>query len=230
MNGPRTWQADGYFFKRYASAQQAASALVRSNAARAAGVPTPEAAPTEDTTILRFTLIDGTRPALDDTQTILRPLSALIRTSLPGLTRYDPFARIDARLGLAPPALHRRIDALRAISFDETCCVHGDFHPGQVLQDRAGVSWLVDLDDMARAPVEADLGNFAAWRVTQGDRPALARIGFETENICNIWAKLVTPPDKSLARRFAQIALIRRALKLAGNGAPQALLELASTT
>jgi aminoglycoside phosphotransferase (APT) family kinase protein len=109
--------------------------------------------------------------------------------------------------------------------------IHGDFHPGQTLRDGAGTVWLVDLDDLALAPPEADFGNLAAWMATQSPQ-GLTR-GDPTTALKSALRHILpqarlgmadVSPD--LALHFGRIALLRRALKLAHRGAPWALARL----
>lgn len=225
MSRNPTWTDPTGFFKRYADAATATRALMRSTAARTADVPTPAACQTADETVLRFDLVTGGPVAAGDTAAQLSVLTCLCRMEMKGLPAYDPFLRIDARLGAvrhapAYSALKDMIEHLRSVPLPTQGTLHGDFHPGQVLRDDAGALWVIDLDDMARGPVEADLGNLAAWRLTQAGMPPpdLSSLARETQALCTAWTRMDGGGDPALALHFARIALIRRALKLAERG------------
>lgn len=223
MTGPATEA----FVKHYPSAAAAATARRRSRAARAAGVATPAVLGAPAARALAFARVT---PAGDpDLAGMLAALARLHAMPGAGLSRFDPFRRITPRLAAAPPPLRALAAGLAAA--DAACGwpasspVHGDFHPGQVLADAGGTVWLVDLDDMALAPPEADLGNLAAWLasaapcdLSAGLPQALARV-------------LAHRPgaNPALAAHFARIALLRRALKLAARGEDWAAAQLART-
>lgn len=199
------------FVKHYPSVQAADTALRRSLTARHAGVRTPAVLQRVGPMALCFERIaEVERPRLSD---MLQVLKSVHRMPQQGLARFDPFLRIRPRLHRAAPKI--QVLALQLMAQDaarqwgQTAVIHGDFHPGQVLCDHSGQAWLVDLDDLALAPPEADLGNLAAWMATQD--PALP--------------PLVAPPqaDPDLIAHFRDIALLRRALKLAENGQTWAL-------
>lgn len=157
----------------------------------------------------------------------LAPLHAI---ALHGLDRFDPFRRIRPRLDRSPPAVIALVKTLAArdaaLRWQAAVVIHGDFHPGQVLRDGDGAVWLVDLDDLARAPAEADLGNLAAWLATQapGGLDEQAARGQRQVLAHAPWA------DPLLVHHFCRIALVRRALKLAERGQGWALEQLALWT
>jgi aminoglycoside phosphotransferase (APT) family kinase protein len=212
MNKAATWANDSGFYKRLATRAMAETALCRSAAARAAGVATPAASPTAIPEVVRFDRIEATGIAtLAQMLTVLPPLH---RMPQDGLRRFDPFARILPRLARADPQMHHLAKVLQrldqAMAWDATHVVHGDFHPGQVLLDPAGQVWVIDLDDLALAPPEADLGNLAAWMATQipGETGAQADHALAQIAAAAPWA------DPRLTRHFCKIALLRRALKM----------------
>jgi hypothetical protein len=199
------------FIKHYPSVQAAEAAQTRSLTARKAGVRTPAVRERIGPQTLCFERIDATDgPRLDDLLQVLPPLNWMPQG---GLARFDPFLRIRPRLHLAPLDVQEMARRLMArdetMHWAQTHVIHGDFHPGQVLCDGKGQLWLVDLDDLALAPPEADLGNLAAWMATQ--QTALP--------------PLVPPEgaDPILTAHFRDIALLRRALKLGENGQPWVL-------
>jgi hypothetical protein len=215
------------FEKRYPSVARAEAALRRSLVARMAGIPTPAARQGNAVTCLVFNRIEvaapPTLPRLIDT--VLR----LGRMSTEGLARFDPFLRIRPRLSAATSAirdLHAELVAKdAALGWTATTVIHGDFHPGQCLQDRSGKIWLIDLDDLALGPPEADLGNLAAWIATSttGD------LASQTHSAVAQVQALTPQADPLLIAHFCRIARLRRALKLAGKGQPWALAQLSSS-
>jgi hypothetical protein len=199
------------FVKHYPSVQAAVTALRRSLTARHAGIRTPAVLERVGPMALCFERIaEVERPTLNDMLQVLKPVH---RMPQQGLARFDPFLRIRPRLNRAPPwvqgVAHQLMARDAAMAWAQTAVIHGDFHPGQVICDAEGRLWLVDLDDLALAPPEADLGNLAAWMATQDPAPP----------------PLVLPPqaDLDLAAHFRDIALLRRALKLAEKGQTCAL-------
>ncbi len=103
-----------------------------------------------------------------------------------------------------------------AIEWPARTVVHGDFHPGQTICDAMGRLWLIDLDDLALAPPEADLGNLAAWMATQAPG-MLTQLATTARN--SVLA-VAADADPALTAHFQTIALVRRGLKLriAGQG------------
>lgn len=216
------------FVKRYPSQAAATTAWQRSTAAQAAGVQTPAAQGRIGAHSLAFDqIIPANPPSLAQMIAVLAPLH---RMPAHGLARFDPFLRIQPRLPDAPAPVRAQCLALqaqdKARDWPATTVIHGDFHPGQTLRDGAGTIWLIDLDDMALAPAEADFGNLAAWMATQtpcdlttalttalGNILASARIG-----------RADVIPD--LALHFGRIAVLRRALKLARRGQTWALSQI----
>jgi hypothetical protein len=204
--------------KSYPSEAAAGHAITRAAQLSAAQIMTPvPVAPTPTT--LAFPRLHG-RSGIDllgDLQTLLAPLQTLHRTPIPNLPSHDPFRRITPRIPLAPPSLQTRIAILAALPRPQpTATIHGDFHPGQVIADADGTAWLIDLDDMALATPEADLGNLLAWLLTapavQEQRPAT---GWKSA-LLNAWNGAHLHPATLCIE--TEIALIRRGLKRAGAG------------
>ncbi len=224
MNDGATWGDELGFHKRHPSAKAARAALQRSAAARLAHVRTPAARSGSEPVELIFDRIesDGAPPLAD----MLAALHPLHRMKHRGLMRFDPFARILPRLTDAPPAILARVADLlaqdRALNWPINHVIHGDFHPGQVLRDRQGRVWLIDLDDLALGPVEADLGNLAAWMATQAPG-AMAELSAQAQALV-MAATAVS--NQTLLAHFHDIALIRRALKLRERGEDWALRQL----
>jgi Phosphotransferase enzyme family len=215
------------FEKRYPSAARARAALRRSVVARMAGVPTPAARPGEASTSLLFDWVEAKAPP--SLPQLIRAVGRLGRMATDGLNRFDPFLRIRPRLDLASSGIremHAELVAQNAtLDWPAETVIHGDFHPGQCLQDWSGKVWLVDLDDLALGPPEADLGNLAAWIATRarGNLDAQAKIAMD--EVTAHAPKL----DPALIGHFCRIALLRRALKLAGKGQHWALGQIASS-
>jgi aminoglycoside phosphotransferase (APT) family kinase protein len=134
---------------------------------------------------------------------------------------FDPFRRIRPRLHLAPPALRDRIDRLMYLPMPTSGHVcHGDFHPGQVIRDAAGTSWLIDLDDLAVACPAADLGNLIAYLATSPPRSDTITTAVDqlTPAVMAAWASEPQTLNMAEITYFTEIALIRRALKRAERG------------
>jgi len=204
--------------KRYPSATAATAALTRAAALQEAGLATPSATRLGPDALAFPRLSGRTGPTLTaDLATLLAPLAALHATSIPGLAPQDPFRRITPRLSDAPAALRARVATLAAQSRPApTVPVHGDFHPGQAIVTSDGTPWVIDLDDMALATSEADLGNLLAWLLTAPDtRDAPPPIGWR-KTLCAAWrGSQLYPATLSL---HTEIALIRRAMKRAEDG------------
>lgn len=216
MTGKATWVNGGAFLKRYSSQEAAETAFKRSIVAQAAGVPTPAVLGQSGPMVLSFERIAAQgKPLLGE---MVQVVSLLHRMPPRGLARFDPFLRINSRLSAAPPPVGLLVDALQrqdaALCWSGVSAIHGDFHPGQTVRDSLGKVWLIDLDDMALAPPEADLGNLAAWLATQttGELGAL-----EADALAQV-LPLAPDADPILVAHFCAIALVRRALKLAERG------------
>lgn len=220
------------FVKSYPTAQAAALALKRTKLARAAGVPTPDARVSARAE-LSFDLILGDcgMDLLPDLQAILSPLRSLGSMPTAGFAPYDPFLRIRPRLALAPAALRDRIATLAQTPMPggKSLC-HGDFHPGQVIRLQTGQCCLIDLDDMAIAGPAADLGNLIAYLATSSLRsgPVADAVAHWTKEVLAAWGMLSPFPDQNQITYFTEIALIRRALKLAEKGDAAVLAQVSS--
>jgi hypothetical protein len=214
----------GWFEKTYPSVAAADIARHRSRAASAAGVPTPAVlARTEPQRLAFDRIVQHGQPTFAGMLAVLQRLN---RMPPDGLIRFDPFLRIRPRLSAATSRTRALVSELEAqdaaLYWPANSVIHGDFHPGQTILDASGEVWLVDLDDLALAPPEADLGNLAAWRATctEGNLDLQARAA-----MLGVLA-LMPDADPALTGHFMQIALVRRALKLAGRGQPWALDQL----
>ncbi|MEZ5652608.1 MAG: phosphotransferase [Burkholderiaceae bacterium] len=232
--------------KRFASPALAERAAARSRALATAGMSTPVGrVDAHDRCLLHFDRIDG--PALMPGELArsparLRAIMALIR-SLHTLDEsfglrlgpVDPLERIRPRF-----AAHGGDWMVAVIA--ETCArldrspqsgglVHGDLHAGQFIIDTDGALWIVDLDDLAIGPPEADLGNFAAHMATVAEHARCGkRIAIETSlaRVERAYAPGPTAIDRTRLRDYACLALIRRALKRAEHGDADLADRLAS--
>ncbi len=155
----------------------------------------------------------------------LAPLLAVVvrlhRACLPNLPALDPFLRIRPRAGLATSVPVDDILSEPVPTGDAT--LHGDLHVGQFIQSRDGDVWIIDLDDLAVGPPEADLANFAAHLATSH---ASCRIDDWSDRVCTAWASLGEAVDHSIFTRFLRFALLRRHLKLREAGRPDFEAEI----
>jgi hypothetical protein len=212
------------FEKHYPSVGAADAAQQRSLAARLAGVPTPDILCRNGPLHLSFEQIAvAAPPSLAD---MLEVLNRLNRMPPDGLIRFDPFLRIRPRLCAAPPHIKGLAATLEAqdaaLRWSGSAVIHGDFHPGQTIRDRSGKTWLLDLDDLALGPPEADLGNLAAWLATS----AAGRLDDQARAAMTMVLALSPQARPDLAAHFFRIALVRRCLKLVEKGLPWALDQL----
>ena len=206
------------FLKRYANAAQAAEALRRTSHLRGQSVQTPAVRPGPTRAELDFDDING-RTGHDlighDLRPLLQAVAGLHVASVPNLAPYDPLLRIRPRLALTDVPILRQIASCpvpqgRAV-------LHGDLHVGQFLVSPEGMVWLVDLDDLAMGPPEADLANFAAHLGTTEPGPGIAEW---SRQVCDTWASLGQTVDIHVFTRFLHLALLRRHLKLREAGRP----------
>ena len=216
------------FDKTFATREQAQEALRRSEMLHAGGIRTPGACPGRTEAKLSFGKIDGeSRFALLTAvpmHALLAPLTALHDLPATGIPRFDPLARIAPRLGPdMPPWLGDSLAHLTTGLPEGNTLLHGDFHVGQLIRDGSGEIWIVDLDDLALGPPEADLGNFVAHLATSPE----ASDGTFREGLCrcrgevlSAWHRLGRHCDVAAFNRFLALALIRRYLKLREAGRP----------
>jgi hypothetical protein len=179
----------------------------------------------------------------------LLPLVRLHGTDPAGLDLQplDPWRRIDPRLlelpaaegsGEARALCRAALDARRSTErrlvelsaqrdrARQVVLVHGDYHIGQLMFAAPGREpWLLDLDDLALAAPESDLGNFAAHLATVDD------CGGDTLDTFRALTSLLCPLYEGLAQHrvepntvgaYGAVALLRRALKLRERGASMA--------
>lgn len=200
------------FVKRFDDAAMAAEALRRSNALAGQGVPTPAAGVGRIATEVRFARLDGrcgTALPVREQCALLAVVGRLHRARIPGLSRYDPFLRIRPRLALASRIPAREI--LREPVPRGGSVLHGDLHVGQFVRDAGGKVWIVDLDDLALGPPQADAANFAAHLATSRrgrDIDTFAR------RIRAAWQGHGLARDDTTFERYLRFALLRRHLKL----------------
>ncbi|MCI5112597.1 MAG: aminoglycoside phosphotransferase family protein [Marivita sp.] len=212
------------FLKRYTDAHRAHEALRRTRALRRQAVPTPAARPGPDADTLVFDRVDGLtgRGLIGGT---MAPLLDAVATQqdavVPELPTYDPFLHIRPRLGLTEDPLLRGVAEGSAPTGG--ALLHGDLHVGQFIHAATGVVWIVDLDDLAIGPPEADLANFAAHLATT--EPSLGIAGW-AKQICGLWTSLGRTLEPSVFERFHHLALLRRHLKLRAAGRPDYQAEI----
>lgn len=220
----RTWCDGGRFYKGVSGGSEANDLISRAAVLSSEGTRTPVPRYCSDQKALSFPLLEGISGiALTDELSLpalLTPLQSLRHAKIPELPTFDPFAKITARLDAhTPPWLTARIETLRDIPVGSGGVVHGDFHCGQMVRDKSGCLWLIDLDDMAQGAIEADLGNFAAHLATRpetGKRRLSEDLPFWAEQVQGAWLRLGETCDTALFRRHTDIAVTRRALKLRG--------------
>jgi Phosphotransferase enzyme family len=159
------------------------------------------------------------------------------------LAPLDPWRRIDPRLvelhaeepreeagAIYRTALRARrriarrfIEIAERAELSEQVVAHGDYHVGQLLfASPSDEPWLLDLDDLALAPRESDLGNFAAHLATV---ERAAKSSFDAfcalaSLVCRLYEGLVGHEvDRDMVGVYGAIALVRRSLKLRERGA-----------
>lgn len=181
----------------------------------------------------------------------LHPLARLhkVNPKAVDLAFLDPWHRIDPRLqALEDSATAERASLCRlaraAHRAAQRCLaaagskaspaqwvpVHGDYHVGQILFPiPAGEPWLIDLDDVALAPRESDLGNFAAHLATAEDFPAggvldsLQKLG---ALLCPLYeASASIQIDRDRVAAYGAVSLLRRALKLRERGVEETFVR-----
>ncbi|MCG8690608.1 MAG: phosphotransferase [Minwuiales bacterium] len=222
MTKERTWRAGALFYKHVGSLAEAERLVGRAHWIARAGGNTPAAEYCPGRNAVAFPAIDGTtgvaligKAALSE---LLVPLQAIRRSGFPDLPVHDPLAKVMPRLAAdAPQWLTGRVAHLADMITDTGGVVHGDFHCGQLIRDGTGLVWVIDLEDMARGPVEADLGNFVAHLATRAEtrQADLAEgVRFWAERVLDAWDRLGETSDPALFWRYVDIALTRRALKL----------------
>lgn len=163
-----------------------------------------------------------------------------------GLAPYDPLARVRPRLlpkvlrsleraGLASGPVVETVRRVahelqrlpsRAAASGAIGVIHGDFHAGQlVFEFGMPVPWLIDLDDLALAPAEADLANFAAHFATTPElsvAPVEDAMTWLTDILGDLYeAKTGRAVSDRRLRIYGAAALLRRMFKLAQSGRPQ---------
>lgn len=200
------------FLKRYTTALHAVEALRRSKVLRDQSVQTPAARPGATPSELVFDKIEGAtgRQLIGrDMQPLLKPVADLHAVSVPNLGPYDPLLRIRSRLRLTQVAVFR--DIANGSAPLGRSVLHGDLHVGQFIVAPDSGVWLVDLDDLALGPPEADLANFAAHLATTEPGSGIAAW---SSRVCVTWEALGHNVDGSVFTRYLHLALVRRHLKL----------------
>lgn len=215
-------QSGRSFSKRYLNAATTAEVIRRTRIARLNGVVTPNINAVKNNHTIQFERIDGECGIQLLQKTSLReliaPLIALHDIDHAKFPRFDPFLRIDPRVAALsiPHGLVQEINKRKHIEFPTTGIVHGDFHLKQLIRDTDGHCWVIDLDDLAIGPIEADLGNLAAYLATHpatmGDSMSTS-LRYWKQQIMGAWNDLGQTYQENWLRYFMQVALIRRTLK-----------------
>ncbi|MGB3313514.1 MAG: phosphotransferase [Albidovulum sp.] len=214
------------FRKSFATTGAAQEALRRTARLRGAGLPTPDGRPGQTgrevafdhvTGLTGFNLLEAVPMSA-----LLVPLGALHDVTAGQVPEFDPLLRIRPRLGGdAPKWLMDALAQPAPAGAGRPVLLHGDFHVGQMICDGAGDIWLIDLDDLASGPEEADLGNFIAHLATSA---AVARGGFNESiafwqgEVLEGWSALGRGCEPLRLNRYLRLALIRRHLKLRAAG------------
>lgn len=206
------------FLKRYADTAIAAEALRRSEVLRAQSVQTPAARAGPTPAELAFDRVEG-RTGHDligqDMKPLFHSVAQLHGASVSNLAPYDPLLRIRPRLALTDVPLFR--DIVNGPIPQGRSVLHGDLHVGQFIVTLSGAVWLVDLDDLAIGPPEADLANFAAHLATTQHKPGIEAW---SRQVFNAWDAIGLSADQQVFTRYLHLALLRRHLKLRQAGRP----------
>ena len=160
-------------------------------------------------------------------------LARLHRADAPALRLppFDPWKRISPRLAALPrdveatdfhaarAAVGAALDAAAGHDEPGLGLIHGDFHIGQLIFPTAGSApWLLDLEDLAVGPAEADLGNFIAHIVTSEDLYDGALVDGFRRFADSLRAAYEAETGITLAANridaYGAAALLRRGLKL----------------
>ncbi len=168
------------------------------------GVPTPPAIQYGKSGEVWFPFLAGVgglerlvEEGPDTLSNLLGPVVQLHKIPIPDrLEAFDPFARIvervrgpdDAAIDSLAEKYRRSLPAPKV-----TGIIHGDFHAGQLLTDNSHQVWLLDLEDLAVGPGEADIGNFAAHLATRPETRKQRRldssIGYWFKRTCNAYSR-----------------------------------------
>ncbi len=210
------------FAKRYPNAATTAELIRRTSIARLNGVITPNIEAVKNNHTILFERIDGEfgiellqRASLSE---LIAPLIELHYIDQAEFPRFDPFLRIEPRVAALsiPPGLIKEINKRKEVEFPITGIVHGDFHLGQLIRESDGKCWILDLDDLASGPIEADLGNLAAYLATSPDtmgESVSTSLCYWKNKITSAWNDLGQTYQENYFLYFMQLALIRRTLK-----------------
>lgn len=206
------------FAKTFADARTATEAVRRSVALRQQAVRTPRAAAKGATvTFDRIAGSSGLPLVGRPIERWLAPLASLHVCALDRLPQFDPLRRIIPRIDLlTDSALRTALGRLAQTGPTGTALIHGDFHLGQVICDTHDQAWLIDLDDLAIGPAEADIGNLIANLATQDHLPGpfSVRIKNWRKDVLGMWARMGQTANSAKVDHFTALALIRRHLKL----------------
>ena len=157
----------------------------------------------------------------EDLAAVLAAIGVLHGAAVSDLPVFDPLLRIRPRLALT------KVPALRAIAEEPVpqghATLHGDLHVGQAIRDLSGMVWIIDLDDLATGPPEADLANFAAHLATS---PPQGGIADWSDRVRRIWTGQGRALEQAVFEQFLRFALLRRHLKLRAAGRPDFEAEI----
>lgn len=206
------------FLKTHPDAATAAEALRRSTLLRTQGLATPSASLGSSAEEVLFEHIEGCSGSTllhGELDLLLKALAQLHRAEIAGLPVYDPFLRIRPRLRLSDAEAVRGI--VQEVVPTGSITLHGDLHVGQFIGDQQGSIWIVDLDDLAIGPAEADLANFTAHLATSDPHCQIAQW---SDAVCTAWTEHGHGINTGVFDRFLRFSLVRRHLKLREAGRP----------
>ncbi len=205
------------------------------------GIVTPPASPAIDPHMIEFPYVEGVgglefvlANGMQGLRELLCSIARFHEAPPPiGVSVFDPFKMIRQRIPLSHDK--RIIELAEILRFSlpvnrPRCLLHGDLHVGQFLIDKSEKIWIIDLEDTALGPREADLGNFAAHlatRVETRKSPCLVdNFSFWLDAVLSAYMLDTPKVDGPLAMEYARIALLRRTLKLNELGEPSLLNQM----
>lgn len=220
------------FLKSFPAADDAREAARRANDLAALGVATPTARLSggRDVSFRRIDGVSGLRLAQRPPEEWLRPLTGLHRARLAGAAAYDPILRIRPRVHLiSHSGVGAALERLGGGAPLGGALLHGDFHLGQLVRSVDGAVWIIDLDDLATGPPDADIGNLIANLATQPELGGTFedRLTRWRATIISCWRVVGGEPELPALDRFIALALIRRHLKLREAGREDFETEIA---
>ena len=206
------------FIKTHRDAASAAEALRRPIALHGQGLATPAPMPGPVENDIHFDRIEGTSGRVliaENLDSLLQSVARLHRSYVSDLPPFDPYLRIRPRLHLSDVTAVHAIVEETVPTGDAT--LHGDLHSGQFIRDAGGTVWIVDLDDLAIGPPEADIANLVAHLATSGTGFNITRW---SSVVRRVWFEQGQCLSQDVFSRFLRLALVRRHLKLREAGRP----------